>query len=106
MERIVLIGMPGAGKTTVGRRIALARGVPLLDTDRLMEVRRYHSWFDGCRKIFLIYLENPVPVVGQQDDGIVQRDDAAAGGPLSPALPAGLAPSAFIPPTDHGHALT
>jgi shikimate kinase len=39
MRRIVLIGMPGAGKTTVGRRLAQVLGVLLLDTDRLMEAR-------------------------------------------------------------------
>jgi len=38
-ERIVLIGMPGVGKTTIGKRIARARDVPFLDTDRLMEAR-------------------------------------------------------------------
>ena len=31
---VVLIGAPGAGKTTVGRRVARAMGVPFTDTDR------------------------------------------------------------------------
>src|SRR6478736_1245576 len=31
--RAVLMGMPGAGKSTVGRRLARAMGVTLLDTD-------------------------------------------------------------------------
>ncbi len=37
--RAVLIGPPGAGKTTVGRRLAAALGVRLLDTDEEVERR-------------------------------------------------------------------
>ena len=29
----VLVGMPGSGKSTIGRRLARALDVPLLDTD-------------------------------------------------------------------------
>jgi shikimate kinase len=31
--RVVLVGMPGSGKSTIGRRLAKALDVPLLDTD-------------------------------------------------------------------------
>lgn len=37
MARIVLIGMRGAGKSSVGRRLAGALSVPFLDTDRMIE---------------------------------------------------------------------
>ena len=36
---IILIGMPGAGKSTIGVRLATQRGMPLIDTDRLIEQR-------------------------------------------------------------------
>ena len=36
-EKIVLIGMPGAGKTTIGRALAERRGLPFFDTDQLIE---------------------------------------------------------------------
>ena len=36
-ENIVLTGMPGSGKTTVGRLLARELGRPYLDTDRLIE---------------------------------------------------------------------
>lgn len=35
--RVVLVGMPGAGKTTIGRRIASALNLPIVDSDLLME---------------------------------------------------------------------
>ncbi len=34
-----MIGMPGAGKSTIGTRLALALSFPFLDTDRLIEER-------------------------------------------------------------------
>ena len=34
---LVLIGMPGAGKTTVGRMLAERWSIPFLDTDQLLE---------------------------------------------------------------------
>lgn len=37
MASVVLIGMPGAGKTTLGRALAERRGRPFVDTDRLIE---------------------------------------------------------------------
>ncbi|MGI8879778.1 MAG: shikimate kinase [Jatrophihabitans sp.] len=37
--RVVLIGMPGAGKTTVGRRVAKRLGAEFLDVDDAIEAR-------------------------------------------------------------------
>ena len=37
MSRVVLVGAPGAGKSSVGQRIARAWHAPLIDTDRLVE---------------------------------------------------------------------
>ena len=34
---ITLIGMPGSGKTTLGRRLANMRGMKFVDTDRVIE---------------------------------------------------------------------
>jgi shikimate kinase len=39
MENIVLIGLPGSGKTTVGRAAAQALHRPFLDTDAMVEAR-------------------------------------------------------------------
>ncbi len=38
-ENLTLIGMPGAGKSTVGKHLARALSLPFLDTDQLMEER-------------------------------------------------------------------
>ena len=37
MPRIFLIGMPGAGKTTLGSKVAKKLGMPFLDLDALIE---------------------------------------------------------------------
>jgi shikimate kinase len=37
--RAVLVGLPGSGKSTIGRRLAKALGVSLLDTDAMIEQR-------------------------------------------------------------------
>jgi shikimate kinase len=37
--RAVLVGLPGSGKSTIGRRLAKALGVGLLDTDAAIEQR-------------------------------------------------------------------
>jgi len=36
-SNVVLIGMPGSGKSTVGRRLATLRGLGFIDTDGLIE---------------------------------------------------------------------
>jgi shikimate kinase len=38
-KNVILIGMPGAGKSTVGRELARSLSLPFLDTDQLMEQR-------------------------------------------------------------------
>lgn len=35
--RVVLVGLPGSGKTTIGKRVANALGLDLVDTDHLLE---------------------------------------------------------------------
>lgn len=35
--RVVLVGPPGSGKTTIGRRLASALTLPLVDSDQLLE---------------------------------------------------------------------
>jgi shikimate kinase len=39
MARIVLIGMPGAGKTTVGKALAKALSLPFIDADKELVAR-------------------------------------------------------------------
>ncbi|MBI3975375.1 MAG: AAA family ATPase, partial [Armatimonadetes bacterium] len=43
MRNVVLIGMPGSGKSTVGRRVAEWLGWPLLDTDAMIAQRTGRS---------------------------------------------------------------
>lgn len=39
MDQVVLIGMPGAGKTTVGKSLARQLGLPFVDSDREIVAR-------------------------------------------------------------------
>jgi shikimate kinase len=63
---IVLIGMPGSGKTTVGKLLSEQTGLPFLDTDalieageskRLTEIISTHS-ADGFRAIESSYVQS------------------------------------------------
>lgn len=44
--RAVLVGLPGSGKSTIGRRLAKALGVEFLDTDAAIEQRTGRSIAD------------------------------------------------------------
>ncbi|KBB34541.1 shikimate kinase AroK [Mycobacterium tuberculosis M1893] len=44
--KVVLVGLPGSGKSTIGRRLAKALGVGLLDTDVAIEQRTGRSIAD------------------------------------------------------------
>jgi shikimate kinase len=48
--RAVLVGLPGAGKSTTGRRLARILGVPFADSDHLVEAAAGR----GVREIFLV----------------------------------------------------
>jgi shikimate kinase len=73
---IVLIGLMGAGKTCVGRRIAQALGLPFVDADHEIEaacgmtVAEFFTRFgeaafrEGERKVMARLLEGPVIVLG------------------------------------------
>jgi shikimate kinase len=41
--RAVLVGLPGAGKSTIGRRLAKALGLPMLDCDAVIEEKTGRS---------------------------------------------------------------
>lgn len=39
MKRVILVGFMGAGKTTLGKKIAKKMGLPFIDSDREIELR-------------------------------------------------------------------
>jgi shikimate kinase len=46
--KVVLVGPPGAGKSTIGRRLARALSLPLVDSDQLIE----ESFGKPCGEVF------------------------------------------------------
>ena len=46
MSRLVIVGAPGAGKSSVGKRVARGWNAPFIDTDRLIETRAGKSVSD------------------------------------------------------------
>jgi len=43
MQRISLVGVPGSGKTTAGRRLASSLGVPFLELDAIVHQAGWHD---------------------------------------------------------------
>ncbi len=84
---VVLVGMMGSGKTTVGRRIAKRLGRPFLDGDLELESRTGRSvrdWFeaegeDGFRRaeseLLAALLAEPEPSVIAAGGGVVVRPE-------------------------------
>jgi shikimate kinase len=72
---IVLVGLMGAGKTRIGRRIAARLKLPFFDSDRVIETaagetieeifanRGEHVFRDGERRVILRLLAGPVHVL-------------------------------------------
>jgi shikimate kinase len=95
--KAVLVGMPGSGKSTIGRRLAKAMGMPLLDTDaKIVEEtgREVADIFatDGEREFRRIE-EDVVRRVLAEHDGIVSLGGGAI---TSPGVREALAGHAVI----------
>ncbi|QOD42780.1 shikimate kinase [Clavibacter zhangzhiyongii] len=92
---VVLIGPPGAGKTTVGRRVARALGEPFTDTDRAV-VAAHGSIADIFREHGeprFRELERAAVVAALAEGGVVSLGGGAV---LDPATRADLAASAVV----------
>lgn len=93
MKNIILIGMMGCGKTTVGRLLAQALGRELVDTDEAIERREGRSISDIFAQEGEPYFRDLEAALCQE---LAQRDGlavACGGGlPLRDACMEGLAP--------------
>jgi len=73
---VVLVGAPGAGKTTVGRRVARDLGVDFTDSDELVERRAGKAVAD-------IFIDDGEPTFRDMEREEVARALAQAGGVLA-----------------------
>jgi shikimate kinase len=83
--KAVLVGMPGSGKSTIGRRLAKAMGVPMLDTDaKIVETtgRTIADIFENDgEKEFRRIEEDVVRAALDSHDGIVSLGGGAITSP-------------------------
>lgn len=66
MRSIVLVGAPGAGKSSVGRRLARHWAVPFQDSDRLVEARL------GC-SVADIFVDQGESVFRQHESDVIKE---------------------------------
>ena len=82
--KVVLVGMPGSGKSTIGRRLAKAMQVPLLDTDaKIVETtgRSIADLFREGEQVFRRIEEDVVRIALAEHDGIVSLGGGAITSP-------------------------
>ncbi|HEX6980569.1 MAG TPA: shikimate kinase [Alphaproteobacteria bacterium] len=88
-KTIVLVGLMGAGKTSIGRRLALRLGLPFIDADHEIEAaagctieeifQRFGeaAFRDGERKIIQRLLERPVHVLATGGGAFIDPETRA-----------------------------
>lgn len=90
--KAVLVGLPGSGKSTIGRRLAKALGVSLLDTDAAIERQTGHRIADifatDGEKEFRRIEEEVVRAALADHDGVLSLGGGAV---TSPGVRAALA---------------
>lgn len=90
--KAVLVGLPGSGKSTIGRRLAKALGVGLLDTDVAIEQRTGRSIADifatDGEQEFRRIEEDVVRAALADHDGVLSLGGGAV---ISPGVRAALA---------------
>jgi shikimate kinase len=83
--KAVLVGLPGSGKSTIGRRLAKALGVGLLDTDAAIEERTGRSIADifatDGEQEFRRIEEEVVRAALAEHDGVVSLGGGAVTSP-------------------------
>ncbi|OBF07584.1 shikimate kinase [Mycobacterium sp. ACS4054] len=83
--RAVLVGLPGSGKSTIGRRLAKALGVGFLDTDTAIEQQTQRSIADifatDGEQEFRRIEENTVRAALADHDGVLSLGGGAVTSP-------------------------
>jgi shikimate kinase len=89
--RVVIVGMPASGKSTVGREVAAALGIPFRDADDVLEARSgkliREIFSDDGEEAFRAIEEDVVLESLRADDCVVSLGGGAV---LSPTIRAAL----------------
>jgi len=79
--KIILVGMPGAGKTTVGRQLARRLDLPFVDSDHVIEERlgcSIREYFEHCGEDAFRQVEQQVlDELSQGPDGVLSTGGGA-----------------------------
>ena len=79
-DNIILVGMPGCGKSTVGVILAKTLGMDFLDTDLLICKREGSTLQDIIKEKGLVYFQNVESTVGKELE--TSRTVVATGGSM------------------------
>lgn len=90
MPKVILIGPPGSGKSTIGKALAKLLNIPFSDTDHMIESRAGKKiseiFIDEGESAFRAVEAEVVAQALQEDDGVLALGGGSVMNPISESL--------------------